>query len=102
VTKKFFSTASRAPRVKPGDVPGSIGLTRSPDDAMTIGIASEVGRIGGYDWDADEDLGPVEAVWRQVVDGEPVEGRFALRGGAFVELAERAGQGGGISPPRSP
>jgi hypothetical protein len=77
--------------VGPGDVPGSIGVTRSPDDAMTAGIAFEVRRIGGIDRDTGEDLAPVEAIWRLVVEGEAVEGRFALRGGGFVELAEDAG-----------
>jgi hypothetical protein len=81
---RYYSTASRAPRGGPGDVPGSIGVTRSPDDAMTVGIAFEVGDTG-------EDLAPVEAVWRLVIAGEPVEGRFALRSGAFVELGEDAG-----------
>jgi hypothetical protein len=38
-----------------------------------------------------EDLGPIEPVWRLVVGKEPVEGRFVLRGGRFVELAEDAG-----------
>jgi hypothetical protein len=41
----YYSNASRAPRVEPGDLPGSIGVIRSPDDTMTIGIAFEVGRF---------------------------------------------------------
>jgi hypothetical protein len=87
----YYSNASRAPRVKPGDIPGSIGVTPSPDDHMPIGIASEAGRIGGHDWEADRSLGPKDAVWRLVVGKEEVEGRFALRSGRFVELAEVAG-----------
>jgi hypothetical protein len=88
---RFYSNASKAPRVAPGDLPGSVGVIRSPGDAMTIGIAFEVGRVGGFGWDTDQDLGPVAAVWRLVIEGEPVEGRFALRDGRFVELAEDVG-----------
>jgi hypothetical protein len=86
----YFSNASKAPRVRPGDLPGSIGVSASPEHYMPIGIASKVGRVGGYDWQADRSLGPVEAVWSIVVEGESVEGRFALRGGVFVEVAEDA------------
>jgi hypothetical protein len=87
----FYSNASRAPRVRPGDIPGSIGVSSSPDHYIPIGIASNVGRLGGYDWQADRSLGPVEAVWSIVVGREDVEGQFALRGGVFVELGEGSG-----------
>jgi hypothetical protein len=90
VTGPFYSNASKAPRVRPGDLPGSIGVSASPDHYMPIGIASNVGRIGGYDWQADRSLGPVEAVWSLSIGKEDVEGRFALRGGAFVALADDA------------
>jgi hypothetical protein len=88
MTGPFYSNASNAPRVAPGDVPGSISVIPSPDKPLPIGITSEVGRAGGFDWDTDEDHGPREAVWRLVVHKREVEGRFALRGGVFVELAE--------------
>jgi hypothetical protein len=42
----FFSKASKAPGVAPGDLPGSIGVCESVDFSMTVGIAFEVGRIG--------------------------------------------------------
>jgi hypothetical protein len=87
----YHSNASKAPRVAPGQLPGSISVCASPEHPLTIGIASEVGRLGGYDWGRDEDLGPREAVWALVVEGEPIEGRFALRGGGFVELGEDTG-----------
>lgn len=87
----FFSNASRARIIAPGDLPGSISVIPSPDNPLPIGIASEVGRVGGYDWESDRDIGPLEAVWRLVVGKEENEGRFILRGGAFVELAEGSG-----------
>ena len=37
-----------------------------------------------------DDRGRPEQAWRLVVRGGAIEGRFALRGGAFVELAEEA------------
>jgi hypothetical protein len=87
---RFYSNASKAPLVKPGDIPGSIGVCDAPDNPSPIGIASEVGRVGGFDWDTDRDLGPREAVWRLVVGKEELDARFVLRGGRFVELAEGA------------
>jgi hypothetical protein len=88
---RYYSNASKAPLVKPGDIPGSIGVCDAPDNPSPIGIASEVGRIGGFDWQADRSLGPVEAVWSLAIGKEDVEGRFALRAGRFVELAEDVG-----------
>jgi hypothetical protein len=84
----FYSTASNAPRVAPGRLPCAIGVTPAPDDPAPIGIALEAGRIGGLDWDTGEPIGPREAAWRLVVGKEDVEGRFVLRGGRFVELAD--------------
>jgi hypothetical protein len=52
--------------------------------------------IGGWRWDwsrpgvEPEDLGPREAIWRLMVAKVEVEGRFVLRMGEFVELAEDA------------
>jgi hypothetical protein len=41
------------------------------------------------DWRVDSvNLGPTEAVWRLVVNKVEVQGRFVLRSGEFVELAE--------------
>jgi hypothetical protein len=79
----LYSNASNAARVAPGQLPGSISAIPSPAGASPIGIAYEVGRIGGLDWVTDEDLGPMDAVWRLVVGKEDVEGRFVLRGGRF-------------------
>jgi hypothetical protein len=76
--------SEQARRTPPGD-------PARRDVSIPIGIAYEAVRIGGYDWEADRDLGPREAVWRLVVEGGPVEGRFVLRGGRFVEMAEEAG-----------
>ncbi len=60
----------------------------SPEDPRPIGIAFEVGYLGGFH--LGEDRGPIEAVWHLMLGKEPVEGRFALRFGLFVELAEDA------------
>lgn len=84
----YYSNASRSDRVGPDDLPGSIAVIASADDAMPIGMASSAGHLGG--WVGDTYLGPIEAVWRLEVGKEPVEGRFALRRGVFVELAEGA------------
>jgi hypothetical protein len=66
----------------------ALGGGRALDDPVPIGIAYEVGRIGGLDWDTGEPIGPREAVWRLVVGKDEVEGRFVLRAGRYVELAE--------------
>ena len=88
---RYCSNASSAPRVKPGQLPSAIGVGVPTDISAPIGIAYEAGRIGGYNWENDRDLGPREAAWRLVVGKEEVEGRFVLRGGRFVELDEDAG-----------
>jgi hypothetical protein len=44
----------------------------------------------GAGWIGTTADGSLEAVWRLVVRGEAMEGRYALRDGAFVELAEGA------------
>lgn len=84
----YYSNASMAPSVKPGRLPSAIGVMQGPDDSMPIGIAYQAGHLGGWRWETDEELGPVEPVWRLVVGKEEVEGRFALRDGRFVRLAE--------------
>jgi hypothetical protein len=33
--------------VQPGELPGAISVIPSPEDPLPIGIASEVGRVGG-------------------------------------------------------
>jgi hypothetical protein len=87
----FYSNASRAPRVGPGRLPCATGVAEVPGGSIPVGIAYGAGRVGGYDSEDDRDLGPAEAVWRLVVREEEIDGRFVLRGGRFVELAEDAG-----------
>jgi hypothetical protein len=90
MTGPFYSNASTAPRVKPGELPSAIGVAEVPGGSIPVGIAYSAGRIGGYDWENHRELGPIEPVWRLVVRKEPVEGRFVLRAGRFVEVAEDA------------
>jgi hypothetical protein len=68
--------------------------SRSLLGGKLVGIAYPLGHVGGWDWRTEEDHGPPEQTWWLVVGKEEVEGRFVLRGGRFVELAEDAGQGG--------
>jgi hypothetical protein len=90
MTGPFYSNASTRPRLAPGDLPFAIGVDESPGGKL-VGIAYPAGHVGGWDWRADEDHGAPEATWRLVVGKEKVEGRFVLRSGRFVELAEDAG-----------
>jgi hypothetical protein len=57
-----------------GRLPSAIGVGVPLDVSAPIGIAYQAGRIGGYDWEDDRDLGPVEIVWRLVVGKEEIEG----------------------------
>ncbi|WP_435005146.1 hypothetical protein P12x_003040 [Tundrisphaera lichenicola] len=93
----YYSTTScDRPRIAPGDLPGAIGVVSDPDARMAIGIAYEAGHVGGWRHDFDrwpiasEYLGKPEAAWRLVIGKEELEGRFVLRSGEFVELAEDA------------
>jgi hypothetical protein len=54
------------------------------------GHAGPVGTAFGAGWIGTAEEGTLEACWRLVVRGVALEGRWALRGGAFVELAEEA------------
>lgn len=109
---RYFTRSTRLACVRPNDAVGTPGILPAPDAIVPIGIAYGAGRVGGFvevfdgptgDWriDSTED-GPPEVAWRLVIDdrcdlppgpypgivkGE-VEGRFVLRGGEFVELAE--------------
>jgi hypothetical protein len=49
-----------------------------------------VGLAYGAGWIGSAEEGTLEQAWRLVVRGEALEGRWALRAGAFVELAEEA------------
>ena len=71
-----------------GELPGSISVIPSLANPLPIGVASEIGRVGGFHWNTARDLGPREAVWSIVIGEEAIEGPFVLRGGVFVELAE--------------
>jgi hypothetical protein len=77
----YRSDATARPRVRPGDLPCAIGV-RLDGELMPVGTAFGAGWIGS----AGE--GTLATSWRLVVRGETLDGRWALRGGAFVELAE--------------
>ncbi len=87
-TPRYHAHVAKTPRARPGDFPGAISIVISPEDPRPIGIAFEVAHVGGFHF--GEERGPIESVWNLVIGGEPVEGRFALRFGLFVELAEDA------------
>jgi hypothetical protein len=78
---RYYSTASHRPRVAFGELTYGIDVTASPDDPEPIGVAMEVG------WATAGD-GLPEATWKLVVRGQPLEGRYTLRGGMFVKVAE--------------
>ena len=80
---RYHSNATTAARIAPGQLPGAIGVVVDRAEPLPIGIAFEVGRIGGVD-------SPPEAVWRLKIGVEVLDGRWVLRAGAFVELAEDA------------
>ena len=91
------NVARDRPRVAPGDLPGAIGLLADAGKpGEIVGIAFGAGHVGGWRWDwsrpgvEPEYLGPREATWRLVIGKAEVEGRFVLRRGEFVELAEDA------------
>lgn len=94
-------------RLAPRDNVPCLGLLVDPaDPGLIVGQAFAVGHIGGAERAEDpygQDYPPPELVFRLRVDREhdggmtrklaepyTVEGRFALRRGVFVELAEDA------------
>jgi hypothetical protein len=83
---RFYSDVSKAERIGPAELPGAIGITAAPGEPMPIGIAYEAGHVGG--WRGEDYLGKREATWRLVVRKVEVDGRFVLRSGEFVELAD--------------
>ncbi len=102
----YYSSALRQPRVRPADSPTSIGVLADPEAAQSIiGIAFPTSHVGGMDWrNPTANYQPPEVVWRLQldrawVDGKIIalelkdflDGRFVLRSGEFVELAEDVG-----------
>ena len=78
-------------------MPGAIGiLTDADKPGEIVGIAFGAGHFGGWQVGLEpataepEYLGPREATWWLVVGKAELEGRFVLRMGEFVELAEDA------------
>jgi hypothetical protein len=86
--RRYYARADIRGRIGPTDLPGAIGVLSAPHDPLPVGIAYANGHVGG--WANDQWLGPLEAVWRIVIGREELEGRWALRDGCFVELAEDA------------
>ncbi len=104
--QRYYSNLPKRPRSTPKDaLPAAGVLADLAVPKSIIGIAFPHTQIGGHrpgdDWSADDP--PVEVVWRLVLDrgwvgGKTVdlpakltlEGRYVLRQGEFVELAEDA------------
>jgi hypothetical protein len=78
---RYYSHASSAPRLRWDELPFAISVLADPADPRPIGWAH------GDVWPRPADP-PPEKVWQLVVGGETLPGRYALRGGVFVELAE--------------
>ena len=93
---RYFSTCGQSRRrLGPDDLPGAIGvISEGGEPGDIVGIAYSAGHLGGWLWDWSRpgsepvDLGPREGTWRLVVGKAEVDGRFVLRMGEFVELAE--------------
>jgi hypothetical protein len=93
----FANVARTVARLGPDDMPHALGVLADREDpGSIIGIAYGAGWLGGWRTDfskpgfPSEDFGPREAVWRIVIGKAEIEGRFALRMGEFIELAEDA------------
>lgn len=96
------------PRIRPNDGPTAVGIMADPAVPLSlIGIAYPYSHIGGVSEATHDrdilDAPPPEVVWRLVLDRAWVggvavlradkltlDGRFVLRAGRFVELAEDA------------
>ena len=80
---RYYSDASSAPRLRWDELPFAISVLAAPDDPRPIGWAH------GDVWPEPADP-PPEKVWRLVIGGQTLDGRYALRHGVFIELAEEA------------
>ena len=96
------------PRIKPNDRVGACWFRADPArSAPLLGMAEPRGHIGGTTWEtpfaALADAPPPEVVWQLVLEyarvasqtvrlakKQTLDGRFVLRLGQFVELAEDA------------
>lgn len=96
---RYFTRSTLLPRIKPSDQIGVAGIQLGPEGGSPlVGIAYATGHVGGFgevfdgphgDWRLDSmDQGKPETTWRLVVNKVEVEGRFVLRAGEFIELAE--------------
>ena len=79
---RFYSDVSAAPRIRWDELPFAIGVQAEPG-------GTPIGWATGGDWPEPADP-PPEKRWRVRVGGHWLPGWYALRGGAFVELAEDA------------
>jgi hypothetical protein len=74
---QYFTNIGVADPVRPGQLPGSIGVLESLDKPMPLGIASEIGRT-------ERGL----AVWSLRVHGADVPGRWVIIDRRFVAVDE--------------
>ncbi len=103
---RYYSNLPRRPRSRPSDSLPAAGVIADPRAPKSIiGIAYPYTHVGGCRLgDAPQvEPEPPEVVWRLVLDRawrdgrvvlleakETLDGRFVLRDGEFVELAEAA------------
>lgn len=101
---RYYSNLPRRPRCRPADGLPAAGVLADPAAPRSIiGIAYPHSHVGGFrpDDDPATAAAPPEVVWRLVIDrawsdaglihlADKVtpEGRFVLRDGEFIELAE--------------
>ena len=101
---RYFSNLPRRPGSRPADGLPAAGVLADPlIPKSIIGIAYPYSHVGGYRLGNDlaNPIAPPEVVWRLVLDRswrdgkivplacrETLDGRFVLRDGEFVELAE--------------
>ena len=101
---RYYSNLPRLPRSRPRDALPASGVLADPTvPKSVIGIAYPITHIGGYQPTnhPQSDVPPPEVVWHLVLDRawqngriialkskESLAGRYVLRDGEFIELAE--------------
>lgn len=106
IAPRLYSNLPLQPRIRPSDGLPAAGVVADPTVSKSIiGIAFPYTQIGGStaNQGSNPEHTPPEVVWRIVLDRcwsnghvikletkQTLEGRYVLRDGEFVELAETA------------